>query len=1165
MRSGGKFLVAAPPDGRALWLRHDGSSINLMASTYFIPAGLVLPADDCFEVRILRVDKATKCLYVRPLFSDNQYDELNVNLSVAVTNDTNYPVVTQPLSMSTVYMVRTEKGYVRAVLLKREKTMTYSVIGADDNDSAEKCCQICQMYGIDLGEVYDICANDVCELLPSLRNVPPLCLCIILESCSNTSKCEEFELLEEGAICIIRICNEFPSNYPQRAKEMYPPAIMSQLYKEIENAKYIEITCNMKTSEKIPESPLTSVTDGVRFSESIESNVTHASMVTESVNNKKAFLQTCTININGGNSSGMPRRRCRALVVKSASVPAITRDPALPFMFQKFNVALPARLTARVTERTDYDTYLMRNPEVIDDLTKRMVTAKTPLISRLCLDRGICCIARLIRPARSSSSSFEPQIYRAIASHYRPDDNTCEVLLVDFGQTIVCSVSNLFELKDQPVEVLEKPTASFRCRVKRFSPSKKNGNKGVRLLDENDYNVCLTLKCARDLYWAKVTLSDTDFVLYYKKPRVRKEVDEKKNVKEETNIDTASQVFTEIFSDIKNTPRSNIVKKLEQRKAELREEEERLHEQEELLRKEEENFTNERNKREQELQLIALQMQLWDISTKLDMVASNNSNFVKANASPQLQEDGYCDIPMHTTNSHGQPGNGYGNGNNAANMPQQQQNIAVNQSWGQQWPSYPPAPQTSSVVTSINQCNQPYPYQQINGMHSSMPYMQDAPVSFPNATNDYHYGIPKCNRNINNHVSPQKSHFPSRKWRMASPKTTRTLLLNDTSSESDNGHSSRRPSSHNNKLQSLFRPNSKIKKRSTQSKAALSTSKTNSIISNSSTDCKFSVSADSFWDSCHRKLEYGEPPHRTISDYCNIAKKQSLDINDNFPKRSLSAISQYTKNLSNFPNQPFTQLKLEQTRKTFGNMMASDSSHTSSIKKPIYTSDESADYSQLCISTSNYEEQDMLVLSESQISMHHQDDEPQSFPTYQLYHKLVSIVDGSELMVRRIGSDADWPIFFVTPATVSQDMSAACFDSLCPTQKLNANEIAIGALCMVQCNDFEKTKVRAVIERFGENVVHVRHIDDGHVGIIGQNDLWSIENLPSNVRIQPALSVPCILASLNEAQLVKTINCHMNGIPCVGQLMRVQFKEQRKDGIWIVELINGMNNDERVE
>ncbi|KAK6109349.1 hypothetical protein QQG55_35645 [Brugia pahangi] len=1114
MRSGSKSLVAAPPDGRALWLRHDGSSINLMASTCFIPAGLALPVGDCFEVRILRVDRATKCLYVKPLCSDDQY-ELSVNLSSAAVDDTEdslRPAVSQPLSMSTVYLVRTEKGYQRAVLLKRDKTMTFS------------------MYGIDLGEVFDISANDICELLPSLRGIPPLCLRVILESCCNTSKCEEFEFLEEGAICIIKICNEFPSNYPQRAKEMYPPAIMSQIYKKNEDGKFVEITCTEKIIEKIPEAPLTSVTDEVQH---VGSDVTHASVITNSVASRKAFFQTCNININGGNNSGMPRRRCRALVVKSASVPAITRDPTLPFMFQKFSVSLPARLTARVTERTDYDTYLMRNPEVIDDLTRRMVTATTPLTSRVCLDRGICCIARLIRPARSNSSSFQPQAFRAIASHYRPDDNTCEVLLVDFGQTVVCSVSDLFELQDQPAEVLEKPIASFRCRVKRFSPSKKNINKGIRLLDENNYNVCLTLKCARDLYWAKVTLSDTDFVLYYKKPRVRKEVDEKKSVKQGKNINSASQGYSDSLE-------------LEQRKEELHEEEERLHEQEEMLRKEEENFTNESIKREQELQLVALQMQLWDISAKLDVIASNNSNLVKTNAfCPQLQQNTYCDVPMYTTNDYGQRGDGYGNNNSAASM-QQQQNVIVNQSWGKQWTSYL---QPSHSLDSTNQCDQPY--QQINAMRSLMPYVTDAQMSFPNATIGHHFEIPKYNQNINNHDSPEKWYFPPRKWRVASPKRTREPMLNDTSSESNNGHSAMQRSSRSNKFQPLFRSSSKTKKRSMHSKATTPpTSKTNSMVSNSSTDCKISVSVDSFWDSCRRKLEYGEPPHRTISDYCNIVKKQSHDVQSNFPKRSVSETSQYVKNLPKFSNQAIPQV--------------SDSSQTSLIKKPIYTSDESADYSQLSVKTSNYEGQETIVSPEP-ISLH-QDDDLQSFPTYQIYHKLISIVNGSELMVRRVGSNTDWPVFFVTPATVSQDISAECFASLYPTEKLNANEMAIGALCIVQCNDLRKTKVRAIIEHFIENVAYVRHIDDGHTETIRQNELWSTENLSPKVRTQPALAVPCILASVNQAELVKTISSRVSEIPCVGQLMRILFKEQRNsDGIWVVELINEMNDDDKIE
>ncbi|VDK84612.1 unnamed protein product [Onchocerca ochengi] len=814
-------------------------------------------------------------------------------------------------------------------------------------------------------------------------------------------------------------------------------------------------------------------------------------------------------NINGGSDSDMPRRRCRALVVKSASVPAITRNPTLPFMFQKFNVSLPAHLTARVTERIDYDIYLMRNSEILDDLKNRMVTATTPLTSRLCLDRGICCIARLIRPARLSNSTFEPQIYRAIASHYRPDDKTCEVLLVDFGQTIVCSVSDLFELHDQPIEVLEKPTASFRCRVKRFSPSKRNANKGIRLLDENDYNICLTLKCARDLYWAKVTLSDTDFVLYYKKPRVRKEKNEK-NVNKRINVDTTLEA--------KNASRVGAVRKFEQRKEKLHEEEVRLYEQEELLRKEEENFTNESIRKEQELQLIALQMQLWDISAKLDMVASNDSNFAKTACNPycpQLQQNNYSGVPVYMTNGYDQSKIRYRNGNSASSIPQQQQNVAINQSWGQQWPYYLSAPHTPNIITPINQYNRPYQQMILSsGMPSQMPYIPNTQISYSNAANNCRFGTPRYNRNINK-VDLYSSNI------VAPAKTVRALLVNDTSSE------------------------------------------VTMYIQRDYHRCKISISTDSFW--CHRKLEYGEPPHRTISDYCNIAKKQSgktspHDNHDNFPRRSLSSISQYTKDLSNTSNRQSAQIKLKQPGKDTGD--ASDASYTSSVTKPVYTSDESDDYGQLCINTNSYEKQEMLVSPELQISLH-LDDERQSFPTYQMYHKVIDIANGNELVVQRIGSDTDWPVFFVTTNPTSQDISIECFDSM---QKLNADEIVtfgIGVLCLVQCSDLRRTKVRAIVERFNENIIQVRHIDDGHVETIQLNELWSIEKLSPSVRTRPALAVPCILASFNEAKLVKTINCHKNEIPCVGQLMRLLFKKQRdSDGIWIVELITGMNSDD---
>ncbi|VDP25884.1 unnamed protein product [Onchocerca flexuosa] len=95
-------------------------------------------------------------------------------------------------------------------------------------------------------------------------------------------------------------------------------------------------------------------------------------------------------------------------------------------------------------------------------------------------------------------------------------------------------------------------------------------------------------------------------------------------------------------------------------------------------------------------------MQLWDISAKLDMNPYCS----------QLQQNNYSGIPVYMTNGYDQSKIGYGNGNSAANITQkqqqQQQNVALNQSWGQQWPYYLSAPHTSNIITPINQYNRPY-------------------------------------------------------------------------------------------------------------------------------------------------------------------------------------------------------------------------------------------------------------------------------------------------------------------------------------------------------------------------------------------------------------------------------------------------------------------------
>lgn len=66
------------------------------------------------------------------------------------------------------------------------------------------------------------------------------------------------------------------------------------------------------------------------------------------------------------------------------------------------------------------------------------------------------------------------------------------------------------------------------------------------------------------------------------------------------------------------------------------------------------------------------------------------------------------------------------------------------------------------------------------------------------------------------------------------------------------------------------------------------------------------------------------------------------DIQDNFPKRSLSAVSQYTKNLPNFSNQQIMQIKLECPQKAIGDIVllyfqlfAADRKHLGWVKGVI--------------------------------------------------------------------------------------------------------------------------------------------------------------------------------------------------------------------------------------
>ncbi|VDK53155.1 unnamed protein product [Gongylonema pulchrum] len=117
--------------------------------------------------------------------------------------------------------------------------------------------------------------------------------------------------------------------------------------------------------------------------------------------------------------------------------------------------------------------------------------------------------------------------------------------------------------------------------------------------------------------------------------------------------------------------------------------------------------------------------------------------------------------------------------------------------------------------------------------------------------------------------------------------------------------------------------------------------------------------------------------------------------------------------------------------------------------------------------------------------------------------------------------------------------------------------------CIVQCDDFNETMVRAVIEGFNTDMVKVLHIDHGHFSAVQHSDLWSMEDLPEGIRKHPALAIPCILDSINELmQSDGSVLCAVKKVPDNEWELRVLFKKKRDlDGVWVVEIIDEQHAD----
>uniref|UniRef100_A0A915A1U6 CCHC-type domain-containing protein n=1 Tax=Parascaris univalens TaxID=6257 RepID=A0A915A1U6_PARUN len=64
-------------------------------------------------------------------------------------------------------------------------------------------------------------------------------------------------------------------------------------------------------------------------------------------------------------------------------------------------------------------------------------------------------------------SAFSPitQVLSGILDDFLREENMCKVVLVDYGQTVLCSANIVFYFSSQSTEAREAPVALFTCRI----------------------------------------------------------------------------------------------------------------------------------------------------------------------------------------------------------------------------------------------------------------------------------------------------------------------------------------------------------------------------------------------------------------------------------------------------------------------------------------------------------------------------------------------------------------------------------------------------------------------------------------------------------------------------------------------------------------------------
>uniref|UniRef100_A0A9J2NR70 Tudor domain-containing protein n=1 Tax=Ascaris lumbricoides TaxID=6252 RepID=A0A9J2NR70_ASCLU len=282
-------------------------------------------------------------------------------------------------------------------------------------------------------------------------------------------------------------------------------------------------------------------------------------------------------------------------------------------VFKPYAVTFPQQVRALVIEKMTYGTYSMSDTEALRALTELLTfPEKKDLINLNSLSKHptypkLPCIVTAAGDARISLLPYHSGVVRGILDDFLREENMCKVVLVDYGQTILCSASIVFYFTSQSSEAREAPVALFNCRISELTPRGTNGYNTVELSAGMTYEICLLRKLNNKLL-AGIAIEPFSW----------------SPVMDDVNLKGEEQQLEALHGNI-----DTFIKNPEGGETTIAIARKKVEEEEEALHRERIAFEQECMEREKELALAAMQMQLLDFSSRLNTVyaASQHVSF----------------------------------------------------------------------------------------------------------------------------------------------------------------------------------------------------------------------------------------------------------------------------------------------------------------------------------------------------------------------------------------------------------------------------------------------------------------------------------------------------------------------------------------------------------